>query len=245
MTAEPRRNADADWDAWPVEQYLAENYRTLHPSDAAVIGAHSRLYQRIEPGSLHRTVEFGAGPNLYPLLLAAAASRHIDAVEPGAAGVAYLRRALADGPEPSWQPFYAECRRLDPALPATMREALSVVHVHRAPLTAPPAPPYDLASMHFVAESVTAEPAEFRSLCDSYVAAVRPGGYLVAAFMAGMPTYRLGDGSVWPGLPVTAETLHEVFEPLVDDLQITAVGRDDTLPAYGDEGMLVLHARRR
>ncbi|BCJ31474.1 methyltransferase [Actinocatenispora sera] len=245
MTAQPRRNADADWDAWPVEQYLAENYRILHPSDAAVIAAHSTLYQRIEPGSLHRTVELGAGPNLYPLLLAAAASRHIDAVEPGAAGVAYLRRALTDGPEPSWQPFYAECRRLNPALPATMRQALSAVQVHRAPLTAPPAAPYDLASMHFVAESVTAEEDEFRSLCASYVAAVRPGGYLVAAFMAGMPTYRLGDGSVWPGLPVSAELLREVFEPLVEDLEIVAIGRDSTLPAYGDDGMLVLHARRR
>lgn len=242
---EPRRNADADWDAWPVEQYLTENYRTLHPSDAAVIAAHSRLYRRIEPGSLRTTVEFGAGPNLYPLLLAAAASRHIDAVEPGTAGVAYLRAALDDGPEPSWQPFYAECRRHNPALPATMREALSRVQVHRAPLTAPPAAPYDLASMHFVAESVTAEPAEFRSLCAGFVAAVRPGGYLVAAFMAGMPTYRLGDGSVWPGLPVTAGILREVFEPLVDDLEIAVIPRDTTLPTYGDDGMLVLHARRR
>jgi hypothetical protein len=67
----------------------------------------------------------------------------------------------------------------------------------------------------------------------------------VAAFMAGMPTYRLGDGSVWPGLPVSAELLREVFEPLVEDLEIVAIGRDSTLPAYGDDGMLVLHARRR
>jgi len=241
---EPRRNADADWDAWPVEQYLAENYRELHPSDAAVIAAHSRLYRGIEPGSLRRTVEFGAGPNLYPLLLAAAASRHIDAVEPGAAGVAYLRAALTDGPEPSWGRFYAECRRHNPALPVTMRQALARVHVHRAPLTAPPAAPYDLASMHFVAESVTADEDEFRSLCAAFVAAVRPGGRLVAAFMAGMPTYRLGDGSVWPGLPVDADLLRSVFRPLVEDLDLTVIPRDTTLPSYGDDGMLVLHARR-
>lgn len=85
MPGQPTRNDDVDWDSWPVQDYLAENYREIHPSDAAVIAHHSEVYRGIAPGSAARSVEFGAGPNLYPLLLAAAASRRIDAVEASAA----------------------------------------------------------------------------------------------------------------------------------------------------------------
>ncbi len=70
--APPIRNRDVDWDAWPVEHYLSENYRQLHPSDLAVIDHHSAFFREFAPDSFGRSVEFGAGPNLYPLMLAAA-----------------------------------------------------------------------------------------------------------------------------------------------------------------------------
>ncbi|GAA3512110.1 hypothetical protein [Actinocatenispora rupis] len=238
------RNADADWDRWPVTTYLAENYRVVHPSDAAVIAAHSAYYRRIPAGSLDRTVELGAGPNLYPLMLASAASRHIDAVETSAANVAYLRAQVTGGADPSWAAFHDECRRHNPDLP-DLPTALSRVRVRHADLTSAVGAGYDLASMHFVAESVTTDPAEFRALCGAFAAAVRPGGHLVAAFMNGMPTYSLGDGSTWPGLPVDADTVAEVFAPLTRECVVTVVPRDETLPAYGDDGMIVLHGRTR
>ncbi|WP_337524371.1 hypothetical protein [Streptomyces sp. SS] len=69
-----RRNRDADWNAWPVVDYLAENYRRLHPCDVGVIHHHSAVYRSYAPGALDRTLELGAGPNLYPLMLAGAAT---------------------------------------------------------------------------------------------------------------------------------------------------------------------------
>lgn len=42
----PTRNRDVDWDTWPVQAYLAENYRELHPCDAAVIRHHSGFYRQ-------------------------------------------------------------------------------------------------------------------------------------------------------------------------------------------------------
>lgn len=107
----PTRNRDVDWDAWPVQEYLAENYRELHPSDAAVIRHHSDFHRQFSLGAIERSLEFGAGPNLYPLMLAAVASRRIEAVEIGAGNVAYLTRPLCEGPDESWQTFYALCRR--------------------------------------------------------------------------------------------------------------------------------------
>ncbi|MCL2554323.1 MAG: NNMT/PNMT/TEMT family class I SAM-dependent methyltransferase [Actinomycetia bacterium] len=241
---EPVRNDDAAWDRWPVQQYLAENYRVLHPVDAAVIRHHSAFYRRFAPGGAGRCLEFGAGPNLYPLMLAGAAARRIDAVEVSRAGVAYLTRQLEQGPDASWLPYYALCRELDPALPATLPEALARVRVVHGDVRAVPAGTYDLASMNFVAESVTEDADEFAALCRVFVGAVRPGGRLVAAFMENMPSYRIGDSPLWPGCPVDAAAVEAVFAPHTDSLRITRLARDPSLPDYGDTGMVLLTATR-
>jgi hypothetical protein len=240
-----RRNADVDWDAWPVPTYLAENYRTLHVCDDAVLAHHSALYRTIPPDGIGRAVEVGAGPNLYPLLLLAGAARRIDAVDRSASGLAYLRRQLAAGPEPSWQPFWRRCRELNPALPADIATALGRVRVVRRDLRDLVGADYDLASMHFVAESATEDPAEFRALCAAFAGAARPGGLLVAAFMENMARYELGDGSSWPGTPVDVAAVTEVFEPLTHDLRVSRIDQDPGLPEYGYTGMVLLSARRR
>ncbi|KUM73216.1 hypothetical protein [Streptomyces curacoi] len=238
-------NDDVDWDRWPVADYLAENYRDLHPADAAVIAHHSAFYRRLAPRSLGCSVEFGAGPNLYPLILASAASRRIDAVEAGAGNVAYLERQILDEPDASWLPFHALCRRLNPGLPATLAGALAQVNVVHADVRALPPGGYDLASMHFVAEGATEDRAEFADFCRAFVRCVVPGGYLVAAFMENMPTYRVGPASRWPGCPVNPDIVREVFTPLTRELSVTRIDADPTLPDYGDTGMVLLEGRTR
>ncbi|MEY9942342.1 MFS transporter [Streptacidiphilus sp. MAP5-3] len=240
----PLRNDDVDWDLWPVQDYLAENYRELHACDAQVIRHHSAFYRRLAPGSVSRSLEFGAGPNLYPLMLAAGASRRINAVESSAAGVDYLTRQLIGGPDPSWQTFYTLCRELQPALPTTLVEALSRVHSLHGDIRDVPEGTYDLASMNFVAESVTEDIEEFTTLCRTFIRAVRPGGLLVAAFMENMPRYRIGSGPAWPGCPIDADAVRSVFQPHTDQLHVTRIDTDPTLPDYGDTGMVLLHATR-
>ncbi|GAA2770828.1 methyltransferase [Streptomyces showdoensis] len=239
-----RRNRDADWNAWPVDAYLAENYRRMHPCDIGVIHHHSAFYRTSAPGSVARSLELGAGPNLYPLMLAAGTARRIDALEPGSAGRDYLRRQLEHGPEDSWQPFYALCRALDPTLPATLPEALARVRVVAGGAGDLPDGAYDTASMNFVAESVTEDFGEFTSLCEAFVHAVRPGGRLVASFMERMPSYRIGGGPVWPACPVDETALRAVFAPRTTGLRISRLAKDRTLPEYGDTGVLLLTAER-
>ncbi|MWA09557.1 class I SAM-dependent methyltransferase [Streptomyces sp. BA2] len=240
----PTRNDDVDWDSWPVQDYLGENYRELHPSDAAVIAHHSAFYRQFVPGSAARSLEFGAGPNLYPLMLAAAASRRIDAVEASAAGVAYLTRQLERAPDDSWLPFHALCRRLNPDLPSTLPGALAGVRVVHGDIRALPPGTYDIASMNFVAEGVTEDFAEFTDFCHRFIRSVTPGGRLVAAFMENMPTYRIGPASRWPGCPVDPAVVTEVFAPLTESLVVTRIDADPTLPDYGDSGMVLLTAAR-
>ncbi|MET9378314.1 class I SAM-dependent methyltransferase [Streptomyces sp. NPDC003035] len=239
-----RHNRDADWNAWPVEDYLAENYRRLHPCDIGVIRHHSAFYRRFPPGGIARSLEVGAGPNLYPLMLAAAASRHIDALEPSAANVGYLQDQLDRGPDDSWQAFYALCRALDPGLPDTAAKALARVRIVPGDAGDIPEGTYDLASMNFVAESVTEDFAEVASLCGAFVRSVRPGGYLVASFMERMPSYRIGPGPRWPACPVDVDAVRSVFAPLTEELRIDRLGKDRTLPDYGDTGVILLTAVR-
>ncbi|MCX5388923.1 class I SAM-dependent methyltransferase [Streptomyces sp. NBC_00094] len=243
--AGPRRNRDADWNDWPVADYLAENYRRLHPCDVGVIRHHAAVYRGIAPGSLSRTLELGAGPNLYPLMLAGAASRRVDALEPSAANVRYLRQQLDDGPDSSWQPFYTLCRSLDPALPESCAEALRRVRVVHGAAKDLADGTYALASMNFVAESVTEDFDEFTAVCSAFVRAVRPGGRLVASFMERMPSYRIGTGPVWPACPVDGAALRAVFAPRTTGLRIEGLAKDRTLPEYGDTGVLLLTALRR
>lgn len=243
MTPRPWRNSDADWDNWPVEDYLAEVYAEVSGPDAEVIAHHSAYYRRIPAASLARSVELGAGPNLYPLMLAASVSRQVDAVDRSAANVAYLRRQLRDGPDPIWPPFHELCRRHNPAVPP-LAEALSrVTVVHADAFTLPPGR-YDLASMHFVAEGATEDAGEFAAFCRAFVHTVRPGGHLVAAFIAGLRRYRNRTGPEYPGHPVDAGDVHRVFAPHTDRLEVRHVEPDQNILDHDATGMVLLAARR-
>jgi hypothetical protein len=238
-------NADLDWNRWPVPTYLAENYRDLHASDDAVIVHHSAFYRDIDGESLDRAVEIGAGPNLYPLFLASGAARSIDAVDCSIAGLAYLRDQIACGPDPIWEQYWRRCRSLNSALPCTMESALARVRVVHADAFALAGSGYDLASMHFVAESVTEDLDEFEEFCTAFAATVKRGGHLIAAYMENMGRYRLGDGSRWPGTPIDIQDLSRVFASSTEDLRISRIDADPGLPEYGYTGMLLLQARRR
>jgi hypothetical protein len=238
------KNTDIDWNRWPVQQYLTENYRQLHPADAAVIDHHSAFYRELAADSVARSLEFGAGPNLYPLMLAAHCSREIHAVDPSAANVTYLNGQLSAGPDDSWQPFYDRCRLRNDALPATLEQALARVRVLRQDGLSVPPDSYDLASMNFVAEGATEDDAEFAEFCHAFIRSVRPGGHLVAAFMENLGRYRLGDGPQWPAHPVDADMVGNAFHAHTDDLVINRIDSDPTLPDYGYTGMVLLSARR-
>lgn len=167
-------------------------------------------------------------------------SRHIDAVEAGASNAAYLERQLNRTPDPSWLPFHELCRSLNPDVPATLERSLSAVRLVHGDLRSLAPGNYDLASMHFVAEGATEDFEEFKQFCRLFVRCVAPGGRLVAAFMENMPTYRIGAASRWPGCPVDTEIITEVFTPLTDELTVSHIPSDPTLPDYGDSGMVVL-----
>ena len=239
--APPRPNGDVAWDDFDTAGYVADNYATLHDLDVRIITDLSPYYRSLPPGSLRSSLDIGTGPNLYPLMLLAAASRRLESLERSAANVAYLRRMCREGPDPSWTPFWQLCRQLDPALPADLDEVLSGLTIRQGDALEAPLGQHDLVSMFFVAESVTGDREEFEQLSRRFAAAAAPGGHLVAAFMAGMPQYELG-GVTLPSFCLDRQTLETVMRPVTRQLRIWQLPADRTLP-YEHDGVLLLTAR--
>jgi hypothetical protein len=239
--APPRPNDDVAWDDFDTAGYVADNYATLHPLDRRIIADLSPYYRALPPGSLRSSLDIGTGPNIYPLMLVAAASRRLEALERSASNVAYLRRARREGAEPGWTPFWQLCGRLDPALPADLDEVLRGLTIHQGDALTFPLGQHDLVSMFFVAESVTGARDQFEQLNRRFAAAAAPGGHLVAAYMAGMPEYELG-GEILPSFPLDRHTLEAVMRPVTRQLRIWQLPADPTLP-YEHDGVLLLTAR--
>jgi hypothetical protein len=235
---------EADWNQWPAQSYVDQLYSSVLTSDAAIIDHHSAWYRSIPTGSVRHSLELGAGPNLYPLMLMGACSEQIDAVEPSSANRAYLRNQLAE-PDQHWQSFWAYCRNANPALPEDLSTVLGRVNVLPGGASNLTEGVYDLVSMHFVAETATSDALAFRSFCAAFVRSARPGGLVVAAFMENMPAYRIDeDGPEWPAYPVTMTEVREALEPVTSDLTLHRVAADPTDDGYEHSGMIVVTARR-
>jgi hypothetical protein len=236
-----RRNSDVRWDDFDTGGYVADNYASLHELDRQIIAELSPYYAALPSGGLAATLDVGTGPNLYPLMLAAAASRRLESVEPSAANRAYLQRLCEQGPDACWLEFWRLCRELNPALPDDLAQVLARVGVRRGDAFSLSRARYDLVSMFFVAESVTGVREEFEEICRRFASAAAPGGHLVAAFMAGMPSYQLG-GEVLPSYPIDEEALTVALRGLAEGLDLRRLPPDPTLP-YEHDGVLLLTAR--
>jgi hypothetical protein len=234
-------NGDVAWNDFDTEGYVTDNYATLHDFDRHIITALSPYYRSLAPRSLACSLDVGTGPNLYPLMLVAAASRRQEVLERGARNVAYLRRACREGADPAWAPFWRLCRQLNPALPTELDDVLRGLAVHQGDAFHLPSGRYGLVSMFFMAESVTADRDEFKQLCHRFALAAAPGGHLVAAFMAGMPEYELG-GQTLPSFALDRHTLEAVMRPVTRQLRVRQLPADPTLP-YRHDGVLLLTAR--
>ncbi|KAJ8136123.1 hypothetical protein OY671_010664, partial [Metschnikowia pulcherrima] len=171
------------------------------------------------PGSLRSSSDIGTGPNVYPLMSVAAASRRLEASETSASNVAYLRRTCREGADPCWTPFWQLCRQLDPASPADLDGVSRGSTIHHGDASRVPSGQHDRVSMFFVAESVTGDRDEFEQRSRRFAAAAAPGGHSVAAYMAGMPQYESG-GEISPSFPLDRHTSETVMRPVTRQSRI-------------------------
>lgn len=246
----PHGNDDFDWARFDPEAYVEHYYADPHPDDDHVVRLTAEALARgAAGGRALETIDVGTGPNLFPLLAALPVAKRVTAWEYSEANVAWLRKELAAGVlRAPWTHFWSVARQAHEPLRAPLAEPIQALaakaNIEQGSIFDLPERQWDAATMFFCAESITEREEEFARACAAYAKAVRPGGVLAAAFLAGSRGYHVGDED-FPAIAVSADLLEQVFAKLARDIVVTAIGERAEEIRSGYTGMLFLSAIAR
>jgi hypothetical protein len=212
------RNDAAPWPDFDADGYWKINYASVFPEDAEIIRYASNFLIEACTGRppIRRAVDVGAGTNLYPALLMLPWTEHIVLTEYAQANIDWLSENLVDAPgEWPWQPFW----NLVAALPGygnvdLPRRRLASRHdIRRLSIFDLPRRTWDLGSMFFVADGITADEAEFESAVRKFLGALTPGAPFMMAFMERSAGYYVS-GVRFPAVEITLESLNALLAVL-------------------------------
>lgn len=237
-------NSAFPWDQFDSEAYLASNYMSPREEDFWLAGALGLFYRAL-PADL-AVVDVGTGPSLITLLAALGRARGVTAWEYSASNIAWLRSTINTSlflPEP-WSAFWKQMATTAPDpydLIDPTHGLRSRVDLVQRSIFDLPRRSWDVATMFFVAESVTADYTEFRIACSSFAQAVKPGGSLAAAFMANSAGYFAGS-TRFPAVSVGIGDIAEAFGEHVQSINIQRVPSTGPPLRSGYEGMIFMSA---
>lgn len=210
MTFPKERNCDFDWDDFDPSVYVSNNYSEVSSADAMVIEKLAEFYRTKK--APQDVLEVGVGPNLYPLLAALPVAGRVVALELAKSNLEYLHSQLVT-PSPYWKNFWSKLSGLSKMysdIAEPFEELKRTTEIQRGSIFNLEPMSTDLASMHFVAESITADEREFRSACQSFIKSVRPGGAFVASFMTQSLGYKIGH-AWFPAVFINNQEIRSAF----------------------------------
>lgn len=241
-------NANVSWSHFDPETYFQQYYGEPHPDDDGVIRHACRALSSAGPkGKELDTVDVGTGPNLFPLFCVLPRARSITAWEYEKRNVEWLKRELStDTLRPQWKHFWqvaVDAYGLGYDLPEnpipTLRQK---AEIRQGSVFELPERSWDAATMFFCAESITQKYSEFEAACVRFARAVRPGGTLAAAFLAGSPGYAVAD-QPFPALKISEADIHSVFASVSSDAKTVNIGISERQIRGGYSGMVFLTAK--
>lgn len=244
MSDNPNANADFAWAKFDPEAYVAHYYADPHPDDDEVVRLTCRALASAGRRDL-KTIDVGTGPNLFPLFAALPVSARLTVWEYGEANIAWMRKTLAAGAlAPPWTHFWDVARAAhgDVAIAEPVAELSARTEVIQGSIFELPERRWDAGTMFFCAESITAQQDEFERACAAYARAVRSGGLLAAAFLAGSRGYTVGEID-FPAVSITPDSLRSAFSSHATDIEIAPIGAMGEEIRSGYSGMLFMSAR--
>jgi hypothetical protein len=198
-----------------------------------------------------RGIDVGTGPNLYPALTMLPFCGEVTLFEHSRNNIKWLEKEQGAGwPswDVTWKQFWQVLRRRRAyrkiGKPEEAKEALAAkTRIEKGSV-------YELASqgqyhigtMFFVAESITAEEAEFRSAIDHFLGALAPGAPFAIAFMEHSAGYKVGDHD-FPATDIDARKVSDCLRDQVENISIKHVGRGLNPVRKGYTGMLIALGR--
>jgi hypothetical protein len=243
-------NQDFGWSKFDPESYVAHYYADPHPDDDEVV---RRTCAALIEGAAGRAdldvLDVGTGPNLFPLLAALPVARSVTAWEYAESNIAWLRREVTRAElRAPWLHFWEVARSVhgiaDAGAAAPMAGLRQKLNAVQGSIFDLPEANWDAATMFFCAESITARQDEFENACACFARAVRSGGMLAAAFLAGSRGYTVGEED-YPAVSVGAGELEAAFAGLASEINVARIGDREEEIRSGYSGMLFLTARAR
>jgi hypothetical protein len=246
------QNDDFDWDDFDPDAYFAHNYRTLRDDDRRIltrVGDHfARAFSDRVLRVDARGIDVGTGPNLYPALTMLPFCGEVTLFEHSRHNIKWLEREKGDD-WPSWavawHQFWAVLceqgvyeRFAEPRKALAERAQIQEGSVYQLN----PADRYDIGTMFFVAESITAQESEFRSAMDHFLGALAPGAPFAIAFMEHSAGYDVGD-HCFPATDIDETNVSDCLRNRVIDISIEHIGTGQNPIRKGYTGMLVALGR--
>ena len=239
----PSTNDAVDWDLFDSDDYFSHNYRELRHDDAQIIKIVTEFFAACDaPPGRGRAIDVGTGTNLYPALAMLPFAAEVTLFEHSRSNRRWLRDELI-APALSWRLFWdamiadrPEYRNVAEPF-RQLRERTTVVrgNVFKLESTA-----YDLGTMFFVAESISARTEEFEQATRWFVHSLMARAPFAAAFMRDSSGYEVG-GRWFPSCSIKEDDVRRCLAPVAHGVTVRRVDSNDLRSGY--DGMIVATGR--
>lgn len=229
------KNKDVNWDEFEPMQYLKNNYISILPPDREIIQKLAAFYAKEKPSG--EFIELGCGPNLYPVLTALPYAQKITILEFGKQNINYLNKQIKVF-DPIWQQWIELLRKLCPIYSVDLHQQFrNRVEIKSGSIFDLPKNKYQLASMHFVAESTSQDLEEFYTANKCFLLSLTTNGVFTASYMEGSEGYS-SPGKFFPAVKVTKNEIEKALNHFVSGLVIERISTDNGLVRKGHTGIL-------
>jgi hypothetical protein len=237
-------NAEQPWDAFDPAWYLAHNYAELRFDDRQLLEWAGEFFALAGLRERGHGIDVGTGANIYPALAMLPQCYQLTMVERSTANVKWLSNEVLGFAE-TWDPFWGTLvnaqplhyKEIDP------RRALqSRAEVRQGSIFSLPASEYDIGTMFFVAESITARRVEFEKATRSFLRSLRRHAPFAAAFMKGSSGYQVG-GYRFPAVAIDENDIHQILATIAYDVVVRVIPTGGNPLRDGYEGMILATGR--
>jgi hypothetical protein len=232
------RNAFQPWDDFDSGWYLAHNYRNLRLDDREIMERVANFF--VQSDRDRHGIDVGSGTNLYPALAMLPSCSKITLVERSRANVAWLEREIRNY-APTWDPFWAALvnAQANRYKSVEAREALAErTEVECGSIFDLPANRWEIGTMFFVAESITAQPGEFEQATQRFVRSLKQGSPFAAAFMRHSVGYQVNRVR-FPAVAVDEDQVGGCLDSVAYDVTVTVIPSGSNPLRDGYDGMIL------
>jgi hypothetical protein len=233
------QNSDFPWDNFDSRWYYDHNYKILRDDDRQIVEKVRDFFVSLDLSGHGHGVDVGSGTNLYPALTMLPFCDKITLFEYSASNISWLKREIQSYSS-SWEAFWALLaeKPLYNLIDSPRRLLAAKVHVEKGNIFDLPESTWDIGTMFFAAESISAERSEFQAALDNFVRSLRPGAPFAAAFMENSVGYSVGVRH-FPAVAITEDDVACRLAGDTKDLEVYRIGLTNKPLRVGYGGMIL------